>query len=339
VTSASLSIRILNAEDVRALLTMHECIAAIEGALAAHSRRETLQPVRSVLRLQGAGGFLGMMPGALGPQDVFGIKTISVKPGNRGTPYESHQGAVLLFEPEHGSLVAALDAAMITAIRTAAASAAATRALARPDASSLAILGSGTQAATHLEAMRAVRDVRRVRVWGRSAQTARAFAERESLRAGISVEPVEDPREAVEGADVICTVTGAAEPVLRGAWIAPGAHVNAVGACIPSSRELDTEAMSRARVFVDDRAAALQEAGDILIPIREGAFAPERIAGEIGAVIDRAIPGRTGPADITVFESLGLAIEDLAAARIVYRKAAASGRGSSVTWGGLREAG
>jgi alanine dehydrogenase len=338
VTSPSSSIRVLNAEDVRALLSMQECIAAMEEALAAHARGETLQPVRSALRLPGA-GLLGMMPGSLGARDAFGIKAISVMSGNRGTPYESHQGAVLLFEPEHGCLLAALDAASITAIRTAAASAAATKALARPEASHLAILGSGTQAATHLESMRAVRKVRRIRVWSRSARAARAFAERESPRVDIDIEAVDDARKAVEGADLVCTVTGAAEPVLRGAWIAPGAHVNAVGACIPSSRELDTETMVRARVFVDDRPAALREAGDILIPIREGAFGEDRIAGEIGAVIGGSTPGRTDASGVTVFKSLGLAIEDLAAARVVYRKALAAGRGTTAGWGGLREAG
>src|SRR5262249_55882816 len=201
-----------------------------------------------------------------------GLKVITIFPGNEGSDFDSHQGAVLLFEADHGSLVAMIDASSITGIRTAAVSGAATRALAREDAGDLAILGSGVQAGTHLEAMTVVRRLRRVRVWSRHPASARAYAERESKRHGMRVEPMASAREAVSGADLICTTTAAKEPVLQGEWLAPGAHINAVGACFPATRELDTKAVLRSRLYVDRRESALNEAGDFLIPRKEGAL-------------------------------------------------------------------
>ncbi|MGE5175614.1 MAG: ornithine cyclodeaminase family protein [Hyphomicrobiales bacterium] len=331
------SIRILSRDDVRACLPMADCIDAMERALAAASAGEALVPLRSTLWLSDRRGLLGVMPSIDERAARAGAKIITVLPGNHGTAFDAHQGAVLLFETRQGRLEAILDASALTEIRTAAASGAATRRLARPDAGDLAILGSGVQARAHLAAMRAVRPLRRVRVWSRDPDRARAFAARESARHGLAVEPVASAREAVRGADLVCTTTSSPQPVLEGAWLAPGAHVNAVGACIPAMRELDTEAVRRARLLVDRRESALAEAGDVLIPIREGAIGSDHVAGEVGEVFLGMIAGRTGDGEITLFKSLGIAIEDLAAADVAVRNATAAGRGAVVPFGGTRD--
>jgi ornithine cyclodeaminase len=279
---------------------------------------------------------LGTMPAYMPGLQAIGIKVISVFPGNHGTPYDSHQGAVLLFETQNGRLLAILDASEITAIRTAAVSGVATRALAREDATRLALLGSGVQARTHLEAMLQVRPIEQVRVWSRDPEHARRFAERAVQRHEIDIAPAASAREAVRDADIICTATAAREPVLEGAWIRDGAHVNAVGACFRTMRELDTAAVVRARLFVDRRESALAEAGDFLIPKREGALADDHIRGEIGELLLGDIEGRQSPDDVTLFESLGIAVEDTAAAHYIYERARESGAGTRVELGGGR---
>jgi ornithine cyclodeaminase len=256
-------------------------------------------------------------------------------PKNHGTAYDSHQGVVMLFGLEHGQPLAIADASAITAIRRAAPSAAATGGLARADAGDLAILGSGTQARTHLEAMRSVRTLRRVRVWSRTRANAEAFARAHATRAGgVPIEVCATAEDAVRGADLVCTTTAAKEPVLQGAWLAPGAHVNAAGACFKNSRELDTEAARRARFFTDCRESCLNEAGDFLIPRAEGAFGDDHLLGEIGEVFLGRLPGRVSPDDVTVYESLGVAVEDLASAHAILEKARATGRGQWLEWGG-----
>jgi len=329
-----MDVRILTGAEIRRLLPMADCIEAVDGALRALARGEAAQPLRSITWLPDRHGLLGTMPGFLGPAEALGLKAITVMPGNLGTPFESHQGVVLLFEPRNGSLRGILDASSITAIRTAAASGVATRALSRAEAGDLALLGSGVQARAHLDALRAVRGIRRVRVWSRRPERARTFAETESARTGLAVEAAPSAREAVAGADLVCTVTASTEPVLRGEWLAPGAHVNAVGACTPSARELDTAAVLRARLFVDRRESALAEAGDILIPIREGALDERHIVAELGEVLLGRATGRRGPEEITLFESLGLAVEDLAAAHLVSARADAAGAGRAVDLSG-----
>lgn len=329
--------RIVRQDEVPALLPMAECIEVVEAALRALAEGGAVLPLRRAMWLPDRSGLLGLMPAHLGPPRLLGVKVITLMPGNHGTELDAHQGAVLLFEADRGRLLAVVDASSVTAIRTAAASAVATRVLAREDAADLAILGSGTQAASHLGAMRAVREVRTVRVWSRSADHAGAFARRESERHGIAIEPVATAREAVAGADIVCTTTSATEPVLEGAWLAPGAHVNAVGACLPTARELDTEAIARSRFYVDRRESALHEAGDFLIPRAEGAVGDDHIAGEIGDVLVGRAPGRESAGEITVFESLGLGIYDLAAAHRVWRNAEAAGAGIEVELGGRRQ--
>jgi ornithine cyclodeaminase len=246
-------------------------------------------------------GLIGLMPAYLGAPQTLGLKVVTVMPGNHGTEFESHQGAVMIFETRHGAPLAIVDASTITGIRTAAVSGAATRALSRSDAGDLAILGSGVQAVSHLDAMKAVRPLRRVRVWSRDAGNARTFAERESRRHGLVIEVAASPRAAVEGADLVCTTTASKEPVLEGDWLARGVHINAVGACFANARELDTRAVVQSRLFVDRRESALNEAGDFLIPKREGALGDDHILGELGEVFLGTVPGRRSPDDVTLF--------------------------------------
>jgi len=252
----------IDGATARELLPMERCIDLMQEALAGLARGNAANPLRSMLLMPfetPVPSVLASMPAALGDPPSLGIKIISVFPGNHGSGYESHQGFVLLFEPDHGSPVALIDAIAITAIRTAAVSGLATRLLARPDAGDLAIIGSGTQARSHLEAMRAVRPIRRVRAWSPHRERLDAFVT-ESAAAGVTIEATADARAAVEGADLICTVTASPKPVVEGAWLADGSHVNAVGSSQPGSRELDNEAVRRARLFVDRREAARNEA-------------------------------------------------------------------------------
>ncbi len=321
---------VLGHREVRALLPMAECVDVMAAAFATLARGDAVLPLRSATALPDRRGFLGLMPSYLGEPRALGVKVVTVFPGNLGTPYESHQGAILLFETENGRLLAVVDAGTVTEIRTAAVSGLATRLLARPDASTLAILGSGTQAGVHLEAMRAVRPIREVRVWSRTEAHGRAFA----ARHGVSFAPT--AREAVEGADIVCTVTGAQAPILEGEWLAPGAHVNAVGASVPPYRELDSAAVAGSRLFVDRRESALHAAEDVRVPIREGRIGEDHIAGELGDLLLGRVAGRSGPHEITLFKSLGLAVEDLAAAHHVYAQARARGAGSSLEITGER---
>jgi ornithine cyclodeaminase/alanine dehydrogenase-like protein (mu-crystallin family) len=325
----------IDGATARRLLPMDRCIDLMDEALAGLARGNAANPLRSMLLMPfetPVPSVLASMPAALGDPPALGIKVISVFPGNHGTDYESHQGFVLLFEPEHGSPVALIDAIAITAIRTAAVSGLATRLLARPDATDLAIIGSGTQARSHLDAMRAVRPVRRVRAWSPHRERLDAFVN-ESADAGVTVEATADAQAAVEGADIICTVTASSTPVVEGSWLADGAHLNAVGSSQAANRELDNEAVRRSRLFVDRRESARNEAGDYLIPLREGAIDEDHIVAEIGEVAAGLAEGRRSPNEITLFKSLGLAIEDLAAARWIQQRALETGAGTPVPLG------
>ncbi len=333
-----MQVLVVNQEEVPRLLPMAECMDAMAEVLATLARGEAILPLRSILWLPEKVGGLGLMPAALLPGRVTGVKVITFFPGNEGTELDTHQGAVLLFEAERGRLLAVVDATSITAIRTAAVSGVATRLLAREDAGDLALLGSGTQARTHLEAMRAARRIRRVRVASKGLERARSFAARESGKHGIAIEPVASVREAVAGADIICTATSSREPVLLGEWISPGAHINAVGSSVPFARELDTAAVVRSRLYVDRRESTVNEAGDFLIPKKEGAIDDDHIVGEIGEVLLGRLQGRRSPGEITLFKSLGLAVEDVASARHIYEKAKASGTGHFLDFGGERHA-
>jgi ornithine cyclodeaminase len=266
------------------------------------------------------------------------VKAVTFFPRNEGTELDSHQGAVLLFEAERGRMLAIIDATSVTAIRTAAVSAVATRRLARADASTLALVGSGVQARTHLEAMRLVRPLSSVRVASQTPERARAFARRESSAQGIPIAACGSVEEAVTGADIVCTVTSSRVPVVRGAWLSPGTHVNAVGSSVASARELDSDAVVRSRLFVDRRESAMAEAGDFLIPRDEGTVGNAHILGELGELEIGAVPGRTAPDQITLFKSVGLAVEDVAAASLIYSRARGSGVGTYLEFGGGRDA-
>jgi alanine dehydrogenase len=331
-----MKVHIINQAEVLELLPMGECIDVMAEALKTLARGDAILPLRPVLWLPEKVGALGMMPSYLGDVKAMGLKVVSVFPGNHGTHYDSHQGAVMLFETEHGRLLAIVDASEITAIRTAATTAVATRALAREDAGDLALLGSGVQARTHLEAMLLVRTIRRVRVWSRSFEHTQRFAQSQARRFGITIEAVPTAQAAVAGADLICTTTAAPQPVLLGEWLAAGTHVNAVGSSVPFTRELDTAAMLKGRLFVDRRESTINEAGDFLFPKKEGALGDEHIQGELGEVLLGKAPGRRSPEEITLFKSLGLAVEDLAAAAHIYKRALETGRGLAVEFGGSR---
>jgi alanine dehydrogenase len=329
-----MDILVINGRQVRELLPMNECMDAMEGALVALLRGKAINPLRTVTALPDQSGYLITMPSLV--TGAMGVKVISVMPGNHGTLYDSHMGAVLLFEAEHGVPLALIEAGAITAIRTAAVSGVATRLLAQQRAGDLAILGSGVQARTHLEAMCVARQIRRVRVWSRNFEHAKAFAEQESARACVEVEPMETVEAAVQGADLICTTTGAPEPILMGEWVADGAHLNVVGASLPTARETDTALMVKSRLFVDRRESTMKESGDFLIPKQEGAIGDDHIQAELGEVLLGQNPGRRGADEITLFKSLGLAIEDLASAQVIHSRAIQKGIGVKVEFGTIR---
>lgn len=329
-------VRILTQAEVTRLLPMAECIEVMEAALCTLARGGAVLPLRTVLRVPRDKGLFGVMPAHLSDPPALGLKAISVFPGNEGTDLDSHQGVVMLFSPDTGVPLAILDASSITAIRTAAVSGVATRALARPDAGDLAILGSGVQARTHLQAMAEVRPLRRVRAWSPNRERLAEFAGWARRSAGIEVEIPETAEATVLGADLICTVTSSRQPVVRSEWIGDGAHLNAVGSSIPTAREVDSDTMVRARLVVDRRESALNEAGDFLIPRAEGRITDAHIRGELGEVLLGSVPGRTSPGEVTLFKSLGLAVEDLAAASHVVARAEAAGIGLVVELGGRK---
>lgn len=325
-----MDIRVLRAADVRALLSMPECIDLMQRTMIAVSEGRAVLPLRSLLVMPGDRGLMGNMPGYLAEPECFGVKLVSLMPRNKPPLFSSHLGVVLLFESEHGQPVALVDAAEITAIRTAAASGMATRLLALPHAGDLALLGAGEQARSHLQAMLAVRALRRVRVWARDAAKAAAFAEAEGAKHGILIEPVATVREAVAGADIICTVSKAREPILLGDWLTAGVHLNVVGSSIATAAEIDTVAVVRSRFFVDYRDSTVHEGGEYLRALRAAAIRPEHILGEIGEVANGTKVGRCAPTDVTLYKSLGIAPQDLASSHYVLEKARARGIGQVV---------
>ncbi len=291
----------LDESAIGGLLRMQDVIPAMERALADFSSGKVVQPVRTMLPVAEHQGFLGLMPAYTG--SALGTKLVCLYPHNSGVP--THHATILLFKPETGEPLAIMDGRLITEVRTAAVSAVATEHLARPDASVLAIIGSGVQARSHLEALRLVREFGEVRVW--SPRRAAAFAREHGVLAAASAE------EAVRGADVVVTATTSPTPVLSGEWLSPGAHVNAVGAPRPDWRELDDEVLRRSRIYVDSREAAVEESGDVI--------AAGEIFAEIGEVAAGTKPGRRSAEEVTLFKSLGLAVEDVTTAELVYRRA------------------
>jgi ornithine cyclodeaminase len=311
---------------------MDRCIDLMRKAMLLVAKEQTLQPIRSSLQHPNGKGLLSVMPGYTANPHWLGIKVVSVFPGNFGTEWGSHQGIVLLFEPEHGSPVAIADGREITAIRTAAATAVATDVLARSNASSLAILGYGEQARMHLDALLVVRPFERIVVWGRDFAKADHFCECAATQVRCSVEPARSARAAIDEADVICTTTAAAEAILEGKWLHSGQHLNVVGSSIPTTAEIDIEAVTRSRLFVDFKDSALELAGDFRRARDAGAVGEDHILGSIGDVLAGQAVGRTSDHDITLFKSLGMICEDLVATDFVLRESKRLCVGTLVEW-------
>jgi ornithine cyclodeaminase/alanine dehydrogenase-like protein (mu-crystallin family) len=312
----------LSESDIRAVLPMADLIGAMETALAAFSTGGVVQPVRAVVEMA-ADAFFGAMPGFVREPPALGAKLVAVIGANQARGLPTHRASILLLDPQTGALLSLMDGRLITEMRTAAVSAVSVRHMAHPDAGVLAILGSGVQARSHLEALPLVHSFQDVRAWSPTPDHLRKFAE----EAPVPVRACRSAAEAVTGADVIVLATASSTPAVADGWVAEGAHVVSIGACRPYQREMDPVLLTRARVVVDSRAAALKESGDIVL-------GNVRIAAELGEVVAGQVPGRTAPQEITVFKSLGLAVEDLAAARLVYLRARKRGIGIEIDLGG-----
>ena len=320
---------VLAHEDVKRLLPMEECIELMAEALADLARGRSWQPLRFVVRPPEEQSLMGLMPAhRTSPEPAYGLKTVCIFPGNPARGLDAHQGGVMLFDGETGELRALIDASAVTSIRTAAVSAVATRALARPESKVLAILGSGVQARAHLEGMVKVLSFEQARVWSRTAEHARAFAA--EAEAPFPVEAADSAEAAVRNADVVVTVTSARDPIVERGWLAPGTHVNAVGSSIPTARELDSATIAAAALFVDRRESTVNESGEYLRAVEEEGIGPDHIRAELGEVVVGSNDGRRSDEELTVFVSLGLAVEDLAAAEYLHRRARSEGVGAVV---------
>lgn len=325
-----MKMRIIGAADVHALLDLERCMQLVRHAFTLEASGQALQPIRTKMDLPDKRGLLGMMPGSIAEPACFGIKVVSVFPGNFAAGVGSHQGLVLLFEPTHGRPVAALEAGSITALRTAAASAVATDVLARKDAGSLAVFGYGEQAHVHIEAIRRIRPISSIVIWGRDAERAEKLAAEQRENSGCDVSVARDPAQAA-AADIVCTVTGAREPFFRGDWLRPGTHLNVVGASTPDTAEVDTQTVRRARVYADFVDSALMLAGELRTAFKDGTIDKSHVLGSIGDVILGRAAGRTAPQDITLFRSLGMVAEDLVTAQYVLSQATQRNVGSLVS--------
>ena len=321
-----MSVLILSEHDVRELLDMESCVAAMEDVLARLARDELTNPLRSIMRTQGP-ALMGLMPAYRGGETpLFALKEIVIAPENSSRGLDPHQGAVLLHDGVTGVLVAILNASAITEIRTAAVSAAATKALTRKGARTVAVLGSGVQGRSHVDAMQTVLDDPIIRIWSRNSAHAEALALETHSLVATSIE------EALDGADVVCTATAAREPIVELGWLAPGTHVNAAGASIRTSRELSSETVAAATLFVDRRESTLNESGDYLLAVEEQGIGPDHIVAELGEVLAGIHPGRRTDEELTVFKSLGIAVEDLAAAELCVARARERGVGAEVDY-------
>ena len=321
-----MKILVLAGHHVRELLTYRECADVMRAALAELARGQIQQPLRTVVRLRDAAGFMGLMP-AYSPGAGYGLKALVITPGNPAVGKDAHQGGVLLFDVRTGEPLALVNASAVTEIRTAAVSAVATGLLARPGAAELAIIGTGVQGQAHAHAIAATRPLAGIRLAGRDPARAREVAAGLAGQLGVPVSAHDEVPAAVAGAGIVVTATTSPQPVLRREWLSPGAHVNAVGACVPSARELDSATMAEAAIFADSRESVSHEAGDYLLAERDGVVNPVR--AELGELLTGTAPGRAGDDELTVFESLGLAAEDLAAASYLYEKATRLGAGTA----------
>jgi alanine dehydrogenase len=315
----------LSEADVRASLSMSELIDAMQAALSAYSGGKVNQPVRTVI--QAPGGVFASMPAFVAEPPAMGAKLVTVFHENESKGLPSHLATILLLDPTTGATLAILDGRFITEVRTAAVSAVAARFLAREESHTLAIIGSGVQARSHLEALSLVRNFDEIRCWSPTASKRDRFV---SESPGYPLRAMETAEAAIRGADVIALATSSSTPVIQDAWVQPGACVISVGACLPSQREIDPALVARARLIVDSRASALKESGDILQGIREGRFTEAHIAAELGAVVADPKLGRTCETEVIIFKSLGLAVEDVVAAGLAFRRACQSGKGLKI---------
>jgi ornithine cyclodeaminase len=305
---------------------MDDLIDTMSAALVQFSTGKVQQPLRTVVVIGGK-NFYGVMPAFMSEPAALGTKLVTVYESNAARGLPTHLATIVLLDPETGELLAILDGRYITEARTAAVSAVSAKHLARPRARVLAIIGSGVQARSHIEALIRVRRFEEIRVWGRDPGRLFSLVEEMLPRVGTRLVPVESVKEAVRDAEIVALVTASREPVVERAWIAPGAHICAVGACRPDQREMDTALVRDARVFVDSRTGALAEAGDLVIPIRETAITASHIVAELGEVVGEQVQGRTSAEEITIFKSLGMAVEDVAAARLAWQRASERGLG------------
>lgn len=319
---------LLTEEHVRSVLPMADLIAAMESALCAYSSGGVQQPVRTVLTVGPQKHWWALMPAYVGQPAIMGSKMVTIFEGNADRGLHTHQAVIVLLDPATGTLQALMDGRYITEARTGAVSAVSARYLSRADASTLAIIGTGVQARSHLEAFREVRQLREVRVWSPRPSSRERFVSQMQPSAGVAVRAAGSAKAAVDGADLIVLATASPSPVLDVSWVARGSHIVSVGAPRPDQREMDPALVASARVFVDSRAGALTESGDIVMGIAERRFGADHIAGELGEIVLGRVPGRRSADEITVFKSLGMAVEDVVAADLVYRRAMETGVGS-----------
>lgn len=322
--------RLLTEQHVQSLLPMPDLIAAMESAVARFSAGEVLQPVRTVLTVGPSKAFFGLMPAAVEQPPCLGAKLVTVFNDNHERGLPSHLATILLLDPDTGALAAVMDGRYITEARTAAVSAVSARHLARTDASTLAIIGTGVQARSHLEALVEVRALESVRVWSPKPRSRERFVSEMTGRVPVPIAAADTAEAAVRDADLIVLATSSPTPVLSREWVRAGAHVMSVGACRPDQREMDPALVADAQLYVDSRAAALVESGDVVCGIAEGRFGPDHIRGELGELVLGRAPGRTDDRALTVFKSLGMAVEDVTAADLVLRKAVESGAGTEL---------
>ena len=322
--------KIITEHDVETHLSTSECIEAMRDAMIAVSDGRTHLPIRQFMPIDGAPGKMAIMPGSIGTPGSFGVKLVCKYDREPSSPYGTHVGMVILFDGKEGLPLAMVEGSSLTAIRTAAASALATDLLAKKDASRLLVIGCGEQARRHVHAMKAVRRLESVLVWGRDTDRTKNFAAEVSRQEDIDVQVTEDLEAAVRGSDLLCTTTSAKKPTLKGEWLSPGSHVNLVGSAVPTTAEADETCVTRSRFFVDYRPAAMAAAGELLNAIASGAVTEDHIRAEIGEVAANKKQGRVGGDDITIYKSLGVAAQDLAAARLLFEKAEKLGFGLDV---------
>jgi ornithine cyclodeaminase len=323
--------RLLSEDHVKSLLPMPDLISAMESAVARFSAGEVLQPVRTVLSVGPTKAFFGLMPAYIAQPPTLGAKLVTVFNDNHQRGLPSHLATILLLDADTGTLLAMMDGRYITEARTAAVSAVSARHLASPQAATLAIVGAGVQARSHLEALAEVRTLADVRVWSPQARSRERFVEEMTRHVPASIRSADSAEDAVRDADLVVLATSSPTPVIEDEWVSPGAHVMSVGACRPDQREMAPALVGRSRLIVDSRAAALVESGDVVLGIEEGRFDREHVAGELGDVVLGRVDGRTSAEQVTIFKSLGMAVEDVVAADLVYRRAVETGAGTELT--------